>query len=83
MRGDITGERVTITGQAFGLPRGTVIIPYVSINRGRFIRGTSLRTVNKQGRFTWTQRLGPQAKNVRVYFATVDGLTSNTLRVTR
>lgn len=74
---------ISVSGQAFGLPVGTVAVPFVSLNGGAFLTGSGVRTLDDQGEFTWGRRIGSEVTRVTVYFATADGVTSNRLTLRR
>ena len=74
---------VVAFGQAFNVPVGTVLVPFVSLNGGPFTTGVGVRTLSEQGNFTWTRLVNRDVTRVDVYFSTADGITSNTLSLTR
>ena len=74
---------VTAFGQAFNVSVGTVLVPFVSLNGGPFTTGVGVRTLSEQGDFTWTRLVNKDVTKVDVYFATADGITSNTITLKR
>ena len=74
---------VTASGQAFNVPVGTVLVPFVSLNGGPFTTGVGVRTLGEEGNFTWSRQVNRDVTKVDVYFSTAEGVTSNTLTLTR
>ena len=79
--GTRSGRTIAITGEATGLPSGSVVTPWTRVGLGRdFTPGRDV-AVADDGTFTWSRRAS--TKNVVHVYVTSDDVRSNVVRITK
>jgi hypothetical protein len=77
--GTRSGRTIAITGEATGLPSGSVVTPWTRVGLGRdFVPGRDV-DVSDDGTFMWSRRAS--TKNVVHVYVTSDDVRSNTVRL--
>jgi hypothetical protein len=77
--GTRSGRTIAITGEATGLPSGSVVTPWTRVGLGRdFVPGRDV-AVADDGTFTWSRRAS--TKNVVHVYVTSHDVRSNTVRL--
>jgi len=79
-----SGSRtLSANGQAFNVPVGTVLVPFVSLDGGPFKTGVGVRTLGTNGDFAWQRGVSADRSVAEIYFATAEGVESNFVTVSR